>query len=124
MVVARDFRQSETQAVFAPPTHQSHQGRDTTRPHEVPGPGHYAHNYTSAAQQEASLRSNVVFKSTFERSAENLAPGAYDVAASSDAVLAQGRLVGGRDPPNATFTSSVPRSRHLSAAVADSASKP
>ena len=134
-VPARDFRQSATQAIFAPPTHPSAAGRGdvASSAREVPGPGHYdiKHRESTAQMSDARLLSGCFRSSVrrFERSkrelaAQNLAPGAYDVGASYDAVLAQGRLVGGRDPPNATFISTVPRSRHIEAAVTDAARKP
>ena len=86
---------------------------------------------TPSARQ--ARRANVVFKSSVGRFAAsrlraqtgpNLAPGAYDVAASSDAVAAQGRLVGGRELEHSAFKSVTERSRDLAAVVADAAAKP
>lgn len=133
-VDAHDFRQSQSQAVFAPPTHSSAQSRGDTAgvPAEVPGPGAYNLSVTSPAQLADRMRANVVFKSAATRfppskrvvESANLAPGAYDVAASSDAVQGQGRLVAGRDPQNATFTSKVERSRYFNQRVAAAAKQP
>ena len=122
-----DHRVTSTTRIFTQPTQKRHSrssdgggassggGGDLGRGVRAPGPGTYdpyqptAEALRTARQAQSNFRSTVSRLSVAQASALSPAPGAYNVAAASETLRMQGKLVNGRLPENVVFRSRVPR---------------
>ncbi|KAK7240557.1 hypothetical protein SO694_00057058 [Aureococcus anophagefferens] len=97
----------------SPPTTLAARG-DAASAAKMPGPGSYDPYAPTAAMGRDQRHGNSNFRSTVSRMAAaqgntlGPAPGAYNVAAASETLRMQGKLVNGKLPENVVFRSRVP----------------
>lgn len=113
LAASSDHRVTSTTRVFTRPTQQSR--GDAASAAKMPGPGSYDPYAPTAAMGRDQRHGNSNFRSTVSRMAAaqgntlGPAPGAYNVAAASETLRMQGKLVNGKLPENVVFRSRVPR---------------